>query len=60
MQLDEPRRDQHTPGALLPDTHDCLQRLIVEHGDVHIDTLVELITLTSQVEAGLQSSHYPN
>ena len=60
MQPDESSADQLDPGASLPDMHDCLQRLITEHGDVHIDTLVELITLTSRVEAGMQQHHYPN
>ena len=35
----------------------CLQLLINEHGDVHIDTLSQLLTLTSFVEVEL-SHHY--
>jgi hypothetical protein len=29
---------------------DCLQLLIIEYGDTHIDTLVQLLHLTSSVE----------
>ena len=35
----------------------CLQLLIKEHGDVHITTLSQLLTLTSFVEIEL-SHHY--
>ncbi|MGB5607515.1 MAG: hypothetical protein WBN51_13430 [Gammaproteobacteria bacterium] len=31
----------------------CLQLLIIEHGDVHIKTLSQLLTLTSCVEEEL-------
>ena len=60
MQSQESSGDQNPQGNPLPESHDCLERLIAEHGDVHIATLVELITLTSRVEAGMQSHHTPH
>lgn len=32
------------------DAKDCLQLLILEYGDTHIDTLAQLLHLTSSVE----------
>lgn len=32
------------------DARDCLQLLIIEYGDTHIDTLAQLLHLTSSVE----------
>ena len=37
------------------DAKDCLQLLIIEYGDTHIDTLAQLLHLTSSVE--IEFSH---
>ena len=38
-----------TPEDILG-ARDCLQLLIIEYGDIHIDTLAQLLHLTSSVE----------
>ena len=41
----------HKPNPESPlDARDCLQLLIIEYGDTHIDTLAQLLHLTSSVE----------
>jgi hypothetical protein len=42
---------EHTPLPLPEDAKDCMQCLIDRYGDTHIDTLAQLLSLTSNAES---------
>ena len=46
VETEVPKPDPESP----LDARDCLQLLIIEYGDTHIDTLAQLLHLTSSVE----------
>ena len=46
MEKEVPKPDPESP----LDARDCLQLLIIEYGDTQIDTLAQLLHLTSSVE----------
>jgi len=43
---------EHTPLPLPEDARDCMQCLIDMYGETHIDTLAQLLSLTSNAETG--------
>ena len=53
-QLIETEVPKPNPASPL-EARDCLQLLIIEYGDTHIDTLAQLLHLTSSVE--IEFSH---
>jgi len=46
IETEVPKQNPESP----LDARDCLQLLIIEYGDTHIDTLAQLLHLTSSVE----------
>jgi hypothetical protein len=54
MQENDTDKETINPATIM-DARDCLQLLVIEFGDTHIDTLAQLIDLTKLAE--IEFSH---